>query len=73
MEERIRNLIEEKIRPALQMDGGDIDFMGLDGNTVKVRLRGACHGCPSAGITLQMGVLRTLKQEFPEIEAVVPV
>lgn len=73
MEERIKQLIEEKIRPALRMDGGDIDFMGLDGNTVKVRLRGACHGCPSAAITLQMGVLRALKQEIPEIEAVVPV
>jgi Fe-S cluster biogenesis protein NfuA len=73
MEERVKQLIEEKIRPALRMDGGDIDFMGMDGNTVQVRLRGACHGCPSAAITLQMGVLRALKQEIPEIEAVVPV
>lgn len=73
MEEKVRKLIEDRIRPALQMDGGDIDFVGMDGNTVQVRLRGACHGCPSAAITLQMGVLRVLKQEFPEIEAVVPV
>jgi Fe-S cluster biogenesis protein NfuA len=73
MEEKVRKLIEDRIRPALQMDGGDIDFIGMDGNTVKVRLRGACQGCPSAAITLQMGVLRVLKQEIPEIEAVVPV
>jgi Fe-S cluster biogenesis protein NfuA len=73
MEEEVRRLIEDRIRPALQADGGDIDFIGMDGNTVQVRLRGACHGCPSAAITLQLGVLRALKQEFPEIEAVVPV
>jgi Fe-S cluster biogenesis protein NfuA len=73
MEEKVRKLIEERIRPALQRDGGDIDFVGMDGSTVKVRLRGACHGCPSAAITLQMGVLRALKQEMPEIEAVVQV
>ena len=72
-EEKIKKIIEEKIRPALVMDGGGIDYMGLEGNSVKVRLRGACHGCPSAQITLQMGVLRVLKQEIPEIEGVIPV
>ncbi|MDJ0762882.1 MAG: NifU family protein [Myxococcota bacterium] len=73
MEERIQKIIEEKIRPALQMDGGDIEFVGMDGNQVKVRLMGACHGCPSAAMTLQMGVMRTLQQEIPEIEGVIPV
>jgi Fe-S cluster biogenesis protein NfuA len=73
MEKKIRDLIENRIRPALQQDGGDIDFIELDGKTVKVKLRGACDGCPMATMTLQMGVLRVLKQEFPEIEAVVPV
>jgi Fe-S cluster biogenesis protein NfuA len=73
MEEKIRQIIEKKIRPALKMDGGDIDFMGLDGNNVKVRLKGACHGCPSAAMTLQMGVLRALKAEIPEIENIIPV
>lgn len=73
MEEQIKKVIEEKIRPALQMDGGDIEFVGLDGNTVKVRLQGACHGCPSAAMTLQMGVYRLLKEAVPEIEAVEPV
>lgn len=73
MEEKIKKIIEEKIRPALQMDGGDIEFLGMDGNNVKVRLTGACQGCPSAGMTLQMGVLRTLKAEIPEIDGVIPV
>ena len=73
MEEKIKKVIEERIRPALQMDGGDIEFVGMDGNRVKVRLTGACHGCPSAAITLQMGVLRALQAEIPQIEGVIPV
>lgn len=73
MEEKIQQIIKDKIRPALQADGGDIDFIELDGNNVKVRLKGACHGCPSAAMTLQMGVLRALQAEIPEIENVIPV
>ena len=73
MEEQIRKLIEEKIRPALQMDGGDIDFVGIEGGMVQVRLRGACHGCPSARITLQHGVKHAIQAEFPEIQDVVAV
>jgi len=73
MEDRIKKIIEERIRPALQMDGGDIEYHGLEGNTVKVRLVGACHGCPSAQITLQRGVMRMLQAEIPEIEHVIPV
>lgn len=73
MEEKIKAIIEQRIRPALQQDGGDIEFHGMDGNNVKVRLVGACHGCPSAVMTLQMGVMRVLKSEVPEIESVIPV
>jgi len=73
MEEKIKKIIDEKIRPALEMDGGGIEYMGLEGNNVKVKLQGACQGCPSANITLQMGVLRLLKEELPEIEGVIPV
>ncbi len=72
MEEQVKKVIDDRIRPALQQDGGDIIFLGMDGNSVKVRLTGACHGCPSAAMTLQMGVLRTLQAEIPEIEAVIP-
>ena len=72
MEEQVRKIIEEKVAPALQMDGGGIELVAVEGNIVKVRLTGACHGCPSATMTLQMGVERILKSEIPEIEAVVP-
>lgn len=73
MEEKVKEVIAQRIRPALQMDGGDIAFMGMDGNKVKVQLQGACSGCPSAAITLQMGVLRELKAAIPEIEDVISV
>jgi Fe-S cluster biogenesis protein NfuA len=72
MEERVKTAIEE-IRPALQRDGGDIEFVELEGNTVKVRLRGACHGCPSAQYTLAFGVERHIKKRVPEVESVIAV
>ena len=73
MEDKIKKVIAEKIRPALQTDGGDIEFVELDGSDVKVRLTGACRGCPSAAMTLQMGVTRILRAEIPEIETVTAV
>ena len=73
VEEKIKQIIEERIRPALQQDGGDIEFVELDGKTVKVRLQGACQGCPAAHITLQHGVKHTLCAAIPEIEEVVAV
>ena len=74
MREKIEKVIEEKIRPGLQMDGGDIELVdvGEDG-VVKVRLKGACAGCPMSQMTLTMGVERQLKEAIPEIKSVVPV
>lgn len=72
MEEQVKAAIDE-IRPALQMDGGDIEFVGMEGGTVKVRLKGACAGCPSAQMTLQMGVERHLKERVPDVESVVAI
>jgi len=60
----------EKVRPILQRDGGDIEFVGLDGNVVQVRLQGACSGCAMATVTLQWTVERNLKAVFPQIEKV---
>jgi len=60
----------EKIRPVLQRDGGDIEFVGLDDRVVKVKLKGACSGCAMATVTLQWTVERNLKSVFPEIEKV---
>ena len=74
MKERIEQALE-KIRPALQADGGDIALIDVDeaNGIVKVQLRGACAGCPSAQITLQMGVERAIMEEVPEVKQVVAV
>ena len=60
----------EKVRPGLQADGGDVELLRIEDNVVKVRLQGACHGCPMAQITLQMGIEGIIKAEVPEIVAV---
>ncbi len=67
--EKVKKVLEE-IRPALQADGGDIDFVGIDDNVVKVKLMGACGSCPSALVTLKLGVEARLKEEIPEVECV---
>jgi len=62
------------IRPMLQNDGGDIELVEvMADNTVRVRLQGACRGCPGAAMTLKMGVERLLKQRVPEVKEVVAV
>ena len=64
----------EKVKPALQADGGDVELVDVTADgIVKVRLTGACHGCPMSQITLQMGINRTLKNEIPEIKEVLGV
>ena len=64
----------ERIRPALQADGGDLELVdvGEDG-IVKVRLKGACAGCPMSQMTLKQGIESTLKQEIPEVKEVIAV
>lgn len=59
-----------KIRSALQAHGGDVELVSIDGGVVKVRLTGACVGCPMSMMTLKNGVERALKQDVPEIERV---
>lgn len=66
LEERVAKVLEA-IRPGLQMDGGDIELVGVEGGVVKVRLTGACAGCPMSMMTLQMGVERAIKREVPEV------
>ena len=66
--------VVESIRPMLKNDGGDIELVGIDEDkTVRVRLKGACKGCPGAAMTLKMGVERLLKERIPEIKEVVAV
>ena len=71
-----RETVEEvldKIRPSLMSDGGNVELVDVTGGTVKVRLTGACGGCPMASMTLKMGIEQALKQELPEVEEVVAV
>lgn len=72
-EERARSLINEQIRPALQGHGGDIEIVGYDpdGRVLRVRLKGACGGCPFAAETLRTQVEAVIRKEIPEIEKVV--
>jgi len=65
----------DQIRPLLQADGGDIELVGMEEATgkVSVRLQGACKGCPSAAMTLKMGVERHLKEKVPQVTEVISV
>lgn len=68
--EKVQSTLDT-IRPSLQADGGDVELLGVEEDgTVKVRLHGACRGCPMAAMTLQMGIERILKKEVPEVKAV---
>ncbi len=69
MEDKVKEVLE-KIRPMLQRDGGDIEFIELEGNVVKVKLQGACGSCPMSQMTLKAVVESTIKKEIPEVESV---
>ncbi len=69
MREKVEKVIEE-IRPMLQMDGGDIELVDVVDGVVKVRLKGACSGCPGAVYTLKNGVEQRLKSQIPEVKSV---
>ena len=69
MKEKVSEVIE-KIRPMLQRDGGDVELVDVDGGVVKVRLQGACAGCPMSQMTLKNGIERVLKEAIPEVESV---
>ncbi|MDW7759354.1 MAG: NifU family protein [Acidobacteriota bacterium] len=73
MRERIEAALN-KIRPALQADGGDVELVDVEADgIVKVRLTGACGGCPMSQMTLKMGIERQLKKDVPEVKSVVSV
>jgi len=73
MEEQVREIIENKIRPLLQRDGGDVEVVSVDNGIVKVRLQGACSGCPGAQMTLKMGIERLLREDIPDLKEVIAV
>ena len=72
----MRKKIEEaldKIRPALMADGGNVELIDVEDGVVKVKLTGACGGCPMSQMTLKMGIERHLKKEVPGVKEVVAV
>jgi Fe-S cluster biogenesis protein NfuA len=72
----MRDKVEEvlsKVRPVLERDGGNVELVDVEDGTVKVKLVGACAGCPMSTMTLKNGIERILKQEIPEVKEVVAV
>jgi len=63
----------EQIRPALLADGGDVQLVDVSNGVVKVKLSGACGGCPMATITLRQGIERVLKEQVPEVKEVIAI
>jgi len=72
MRERVEAALE-KVRPALQADGGDVELVEVNDGIVSVRLTGACGSCPMSTMTLKMGVERAIRQAVPEIKKLVAV
>lgn len=73
MKEQVQKAID-KVRPGLQADGGDVELVEVTGDgLVKVKLTGACRGCPMSQMTLKMGIEKIIKQQVPSIKEVVSV
>ena len=75
MKSKVEKVIEKRVRPGLERDGGDIELVSVDekAGEVKVRLQGACAGCPMSQMTLTMVVERMIKEEVPGVKKVTPV
>ena len=73
LEERIVKILDQKIRPAVARDGGDIKFKEFKDGVVKVQLQGSCSGCPSSTMTLKQGVQNLLCHYLPEVKEVIAI
>ena len=71
LDDAIRNLLDEYVRPAVENDGGAIEFLGYDNGVVTVAMKGSCSGCPSSTATLKGGIENLLKSHLPEVKEVV--
>lgn len=69
MKESVQSVIDQ-IRPMLQRDGGDVELVDVEDGIVKVRLQGACKGCPMSQMTLKNGIEKFVKQQIPEVVSV---
>ena len=72
MREKVEAALK-KIRPSLQADGGDVELVDVKNGVVRVRLKGACNGCPMATMTLQKGITKVIKEAVPEVKEVIAV
>jgi Fe-S cluster biogenesis protein NfuA len=72
MQEKVKEVLD-RIRPALQRDGGDVELVEVKDGIVSVRLKGACGGCPMSQMTLKMGIEREIKKLVPEVKQVIAV
>ena len=72
MREKVEATLAQ-IRPALQADGGDVELVDVSQGVVKLRLQGACAGCPMSTMTLKAGIERILKEQIPEVTEVIAV
>ena len=70
IENKIREILDNEVRPAVAMDGGDIQFAGFEDGVVLVQMRGACAGCPSSSMTLKAGIENMLRHYVPEVTEV---
>ncbi|MBL7811693.1 MAG: NifU family protein [Bacteroidetes bacterium] len=70
VERKIRQLLEDHVKPAVEMDGGAIDFKSFENGVVTVQMKGSCSGCPSSTMTLKAGIENLLKRMVPEVQAV---
>lgn len=70
IERKIKQLLEDHVKPAVEMDGGAIDFKSFKDGVVTVELKGSCSGCPSSTMTLKSGIENLLKRMVPEVESV---
>ena len=72
MREKVEATLAQ-IRPSLQADGGDVELVDVNDGVVRLRLQGACAGCPMSAMTLQHGIERLLKEQIPEVKQVIAV
>jgi Fe-S cluster biogenesis protein NfuA len=73
IENKIRQILDNEIRPAVAMDGGDITFEKFEEGVVYLYLQGSCQGCPSSTMTLKMGIETRLREAIPEVQEVVSI
>ena len=70
---KIKEVLDNEIRPAIGMDGGDCEFVAYEGGILTLKLQGACSNCPSSIMTLKMGIESRLREEVPDLKEVIQI